>query len=259
MPIKLLWVRSPFDPLLRAIAISPPPAPPQLDWVAGSDDRENRGDDAGSSYTRFSTPDLQHPADFILGLATQTRSRPRVATLPVDNAHRPLCPARVTEPALYRGPACGYLGYCNVEGWSEFTGIPPIEDGVRICLLSSSTPWPSGKLALSEWERLMASLMDRCYADAAQVVSLASNMAFLAASLVRLTHERTVLTPKEIDEVQHRTLSTARLYGTHWPLFTAWCGDRVLVPCSCSVSVVVKFLQGVVMSHRLWRCLRRPS
>eukprot|EP00064_Thunnus_orientalis_P012914 superscaffoldBa00002037_g12950 len=109
-------------------------------------------------------------------------------------------------------PVVAYGSYSTVEDWEWDKGVPPIEDTVRVCLPPSTSLWPGGRpLLLSERDRVTVSFFDCCYAGSAVVVALANNMAFLAGSLDRLTHQKTKLTAPEIMEVQTTVAALLRM------------------------------------------------
>lgn len=158
-------------------------------------------------------PQPGSPVDPLSGLAGPSRARrrlgvvsPRIQTV-LDYAQR-----EWSNPMAAKNPALAYGPYATVQGWEVATGLPPIEDGVRMSLLPSSSPWARGSAAHpSERDRVTVSMLNRCYANATQVVALASNMALLAASLDRMVRKRDQLTAEELTEVETSAATFCRM------------------------------------------------
>ncbi|KAK7910334.1 hypothetical protein WMY93_015018 [Mugilogobius chulae] len=115
------------------------------------------------------------------------------------------------KPLAARRPgALGYAPYCTIQDWPWKSGLPPIEDGVRLSLLPSSSMLTGGGSSLpSERDRMTMSFLNTCYANAAQVVALASNMAFLTGSLDKSLTAGEVLDGEDLERA--RTTSAALL------------------------------------------------
>uniref|UniRef100_A0AAV2K2P3 ribonuclease H n=1 Tax=Knipowitschia caucasica TaxID=637954 RepID=A0AAV2K2P3_KNICA len=90
------------------------------------------------------------------------------------------------KPLAAKRPALGYGMYCSGQDWSWTGGVPDVEDSVRMALHPSASVWPGTRPLLpSERDRMSLAMLDRCYANAAQVVALANNMAFITGVLDR--------------------------------------------------------------------------
>uniref|UniRef100_A0AAV2KJJ1 Reverse transcriptase domain-containing protein n=1 Tax=Knipowitschia caucasica TaxID=637954 RepID=A0AAV2KJJ1_KNICA len=114
------------------------------------------------------------------------------------------------KPLAAKRPALGYGMYCNVQDWSWTGGVPDIEDSVRAALHPSSSVWPSTRPLLpSERDRMSLAMHDRCYANAAQVVAVANNMAFITGALDRSLSSDQALSGDTL--AQARTTSAAIL------------------------------------------------
>uniref|UniRef100_A0AAV2LLV6 ribonuclease H n=1 Tax=Knipowitschia caucasica TaxID=637954 RepID=A0AAV2LLV6_KNICA len=153
----------------------------------------------------------QRVEDFTSGYAT-TRGRRR--TQPT------LCPRmdpivhyatrEWPKPLAAKRPALGYGMCCNVQDWSWTGGVPDIEDSVRMALHPSASVWPGTRLLLpSERDRTSLAMHDRCYANAAQVVAVANNMAFITGALDRSLSSGQALSGDTLS--QARTTSAAIL------------------------------------------------
>lgn len=101
-----------------------------------------------------------------------------------------------------KNPALAYGPYATVQDWKVTAGVPPIRDGVRMSLLPSSSPWSRSTVACpSERDKLTVAMLNRCYANATQVMALANYLALLAASLDKLVQDRNQLSAAELTEI----------------------------------------------------------
>ncbi|KAK7879760.1 hypothetical protein WMY93_030687 [Mugilogobius chulae] len=183
-------VRAAAPPDKSSAPPSPRPVHPKKKYWADYDEEDDRRvyeEDVASLFSDVAPPADRYPVDQLPTLFVAAADRmditlpPQPVAPPVDFTDG----ARV--PSTSPSSAQAYRPYCYVQDWCNESGVPHIEDGVRLSLLPSSSLWPGGKPQLpSEKDRLTAALFDRCYANATQVVALASNLAFLAGSMSKL-------------------------------------------------------------------------
>uniref|UniRef100_A0AAV2MDI1 Transposase Helix-turn-helix domain-containing protein n=1 Tax=Knipowitschia caucasica TaxID=637954 RepID=A0AAV2MDI1_KNICA len=140
----------------------------------------------GSLLTLDEVPD-QVVEDFTsVGATTRRRRRKQPTLCPRMDLILHYATREWPKPLAAKRPALGYGMYCSVQDWSWAGGVPDIEDSVRMALLPSASVWPGARpLFPSERDRMSLAMLDRCYANAAQVVALANNMAFTTGALDR--------------------------------------------------------------------------
>lgn len=91
----------------------------------------------------------------LIGLTNSTRARCRQAVVsPLLTALVEYAQREWSNPMAAKTPALAYGPYTTVQDWKVSAGVPPIEDGVRMSLLSSS-PWSRSTVACpSERDKL---------------------------------------------------------------------------------------------------------
>uniref|UniRef100_A0AAV2L705 Uncharacterized protein n=1 Tax=Knipowitschia caucasica TaxID=637954 RepID=A0AAV2L705_KNICA len=130
---------------------------------------------------------VQTVEDFTsVGATTRGRRRKQPMLCPLMDPILHYATREWPKPLAAKRPALGYGMYCSVQDWSGTGGVPDIEDSVRMALQPSASVWPGARPLLpSERDRMSLAMLDRCYANAAQVVALAKNMAFITGALDR--------------------------------------------------------------------------
>ncbi|KAK7944938.1 hypothetical protein WMY93_000666 [Mugilogobius chulae] len=246
-PLWLLKPVSPVSPVHPSIAVAGGLLPAAEGWADYDEEDDLRcyEEDVSSLFsadllsTTEEAPRQRYPIDLLPELFEVAAGKmevplpPQPATPPDDftsvgtsrsgSKRRPatLCPRMEPifgyatrdwgKPLAARRPgALGYAPYCTIQDWPWKSGLPPIEDGVRLSLLPSSSMLTGGGSSLpSERDRMTMSFLNTCYANAAQVVALASNMAFLTGSLDKSLTAGEVLDGEDLERA--RTTSAALL------------------------------------------------
>lgn len=226
--------RSPASPLPRSRR-----SPPSRDWGEESVDVRGASEDEDPVAVYEEKAPDRYPLDQLPGVVATAAARLEVTLPPqpgsaVDvltgladpaRARRrpevvsPLVPSLLyyaqrewQNPLSAKNPALAYGPYATVQGWNVAAGVPPIEDGVRMSLLPSSSPWSRSSVSYpSERDRMTCTMLNRCYTNATQVVALANNLALLASSLDKMVHGRDHLSAAELGEVQTSAAAFCRM------------------------------------------------